>query len=98
MTLKPPMTTYLSPTASASATTPARSGPENSSGDMTGAYRGGQKSHCLLRELLTDLEPLRRRQRHVAGAKLLSLFAIDLCPLSLVAHREQRRFRSRLHV
>jgi hypothetical protein len=52
---------------------------------MTAAYRCGQQGDRLLRKSLADLEPLGRRQRHVAGAKLLGLFAVDLSPLLLVA-------------
>jgi hypothetical protein len=51
---------------------------------MTAAYRGGQQGDRLLRESLADLEPLRRRQRHIARTKLLGLFAVYLSPLLLV--------------
>jgi hypothetical protein len=43
-----------------------------------------EQRNRLLRESLADLEPLGRRQRHIAGAKLLNLFAVDFTPLLLV--------------
>jgi hypothetical protein len=57
---------------------------------MTGAYRGDQQSHRLLGELLTNLQPLCRSECHVACAKLLCLFTIQLSPLSLIASSERR--------
>jgi hypothetical protein len=53
---------------------------------MTGPYRYGQELNCLLRELLALLEPLDGGQRHVAGAQLLGLFAVDDGPLGLMAY------------
>jgi hypothetical protein len=57
---------------------------------MAGADRGRKQSDRLLGELLTYLESLRGSQGHVAGTKLLGLFAIQLRPLSLIARPERR--------
>src|SRR5680860_1033292 len=84
------MTTYFRPTALASATTPARSGPEGSSWDMTGLDRALQQPHGLLRELLPLLDPLRRSERSRSRMVVLGLLAVDLRPLGLVAGGEER--------
>jgi hypothetical protein len=60
---------------------------------MARPYGCGKERDRLLRKSLADLEPLGWRQCHVAGAKLLGLFAVDLSPLLLVTHREQGRLR-----
>jgi len=52
---------------------------------MAGTYRGGEQRNRLLGELLTLFDPLARSQRHVEGAKLFVLFAVDHSPHSLVA-------------
>jgi len=52
---------------------------------MARPYGRGEQRDRLLREALAELEALSRRQRHVAGAKLFGLFAIDRSPLSLMA-------------
>jgi hypothetical protein len=64
---------------------------------MAGTYRRGEQGDRLLRQPLADLQSLGRCQRHVAGAKLLYLFAVDLSPLLLVADRQERSLRCGLH-
>jgi hypothetical protein len=51
---------------------------------MARPYGRGEQRDRLLRKPLADLQPLRRRQRHVARTKLLCLFAVYLSPLLLV--------------
>src|SRR4051794_840171 len=97
MTLKPPITTYGSPTALALATTPLRSGPEGSSWGMPPPYGGRQQGNRLLREPLALLEAFRRRQRPHGPVVVLALFAIELRPLGLVTGLEQR-LGARSHV
>jgi hypothetical protein len=67
----------------ASPMTPRRSGPVGSRWGMAGTNGGRKQGYALLRELLTLFEALRGRERHVAGAKLLGLFAVDDGPLGL---------------
>jgi len=60
---------------------------------MARSYGRDEQRDRLLRKPLADLEPLGGCQRHVAGAQLLGLFAVDLSPLLLVADRQQRSAR-----
>jgi len=54
---------------------------------MVGAYGGGQQGDRLLGEFLALFDSLGRRQRHVDGAFLFGLFAVDLGPLTLMSDR-----------
>lgn len=56
---------------------------------MTGPYGGGKQRDRLLGELLADLEPLGRRERHRAGTMMGGLFTVDLSPLGLMTGGEQ---------
>src|SRR6476469_1388450 len=90
MTLKPPITTFGRPAAAASATTPTRSGPEGSAGCMAGLDGRCKQRDRLLRELLTEVEPLGVRQRHVDGAMVLRDLAVVARSLGLVAWCKRR--------
>jgi hypothetical protein len=64
---------------------------------MAGTNGGRKQGDTLLREFLTMFEALRGRECHVAGAKLLGLFAVDHGPLGLVAGLEEGATRMGAH-
>jgi hypothetical protein len=52
---------------------------------MTSINRGGEQRRGLLGKSLALVEALSRRQRHVRGAQLRPVLAIDLRPGGLVS-------------
>jgi hypothetical protein len=51
---------------------------------MAGPDGRSEQRHCLLGELLADLQPLGGGHRHVGAPMMLNLFAVDHRPFSLV--------------